>query len=151
LLLEVGRVVRSHGLSGEVVVELSSNRPERVEPGSRLSIGGKWLRVERARPFGKRWLVSFDEVVSREASEALKGELMMAAPLSDPEALWVHELVGAEVVSTGGESLGKVGAVIANPASDLLELESGGLIPVRFVVGREAGSVVVEVPQGLLG
>ena len=33
-LLDVGRVVRPHGLRGDVVVSLVSNRAERSEPGS---------------------------------------------------------------------------------------------------------------------
>jgi len=42
--------------------------------------------------------------------------------------------------------------VEANPASDLLVLESGGLIPLRFVTQRDAaaGTLVVDIPDGLL-
>ena len=62
----------------------------------------------------------------------------------------MHELVGAEVVDTAGVSRGTVVAVEANPASDLLVLEGGGLVPLRFVVSRRPGRVVVDVPAGLL-
>ncbi len=43
-------------------------------------------------------------------------------------------------------------AVEANPASDLMVLESGGLIPVRFVTAHDAaaGTVDVDIPEGLL-
>ena len=43
-------------------------------------------------------------------------------------------------------------AVEANPASDLLVLESGGLIPLRFVTESDAaaGTLVVDIPEGLL-
>jgi 16S rRNA processing protein RimM len=40
-------------------------------------------------------------------------------------------------------------AVQANPASDLLVMEDGNLVPLRFVVRREAGCIVVDVPAGL--
>jgi ribosomal 30S subunit maturation factor RimM len=53
------------------------------------------------------------------------------------------------VRGTQGEQLGVVTAVVANPASDLLELEGGGLIPARFVVEHGAGWAVVDVPPGL--
>jgi hypothetical protein len=45
-----------------------------------------------------------------------------------------------------------VAAVESNPASDLLVLESGGLIPVRFVTGHDpsAHTVDVDIPEGLL-
>ncbi len=41
-------------------------------------------------------------------------------------------------------------AIESNPASDLLVLDGGGLIPLRFVTGREAGRVTVDIPLGLL-
>ena len=74
----------------------------------------------------------------------------------DPDALWVHELVGRHGSSTPpGVDRGRVVAVVANPASDLLELESGALVPLRFVVGgvetTPAGRRVrVDPPEGLL-
>jgi 16S rRNA processing protein RimM len=40
-------------------------------------------------------------------------------------------------------------AVQANPASDLLVMEDGNLVPLRFVLGREEGRLVVDVPAGL--
>ena len=46
--------------------------------------------------------------------------------------------------------LGRVAAVEANPASDLLVLESGALVPMVFVVEAAAGRVVVDPPAGLL-
>jgi 16S rRNA processing protein RimM len=72
-----------------------------------------------------------------------------------PETLWVHEMVGALVVDSSGGSRGHVVSVVENPASDLLELDNGNLVPLRFVSGtlvREDGSRVlqVEAPEGLL-
>jgi hypothetical protein len=47
--------------------------------------------------------------------------------------------------------LGTVEGVEANPASDLLVLDGGVLIPLRFVVASEPGvRITVEVPDGLL-
>jgi 16S rRNA processing protein RimM len=43
-----------------------------------------------------------------------------------------------------------VESVQANPASDLLVLEDGGLIPLTFLVSHEDGRVVVDPPAGLL-
>ncbi len=133
-----------------MVVALVSNRNERLEIGSLLYTPDRELRVASARPFKHRWLVRFDGVSDLEAAERLRDKPLFAPPLSDPDALWVHDLVGSEVRSVSGEALGKVRAVLANPASDLLELEGGGLVPVRFVVEQSRGLVVVDVPEGLL-
>jgi len=149
-LLEVGRVVRPHGLSGEQVVELLTNRPERLEPGTILYADDRELRVQRSRPFKQRWLVVFEGVGDIDAAEQMRDTKLFAPPISDPGTLWVHELVGASVRSVSGEDLGRVTSVLANPASDLLELDRGGLIPARFVVEHGPGTVVVDVPPGLL-
>jgi 16S rRNA processing protein RimM len=76
--------------------------------------------------------------------------VLTAEPLDDPAVLWVHELVGAEVVAPDGTRLGVVAAVEANPASDLLVLDGGGLVPLTFLVSAEEGRVVVDPPAGLL-
>lgn len=149
-LLEVGRVVKPHGLRGEVVVELVTNRRERLAPGSVLATTGRELEVVRSSPHLRRWIVAFAGVDDLAAAEALRDAVLSAPPLDEPDTLWVHELVGAEVVGVDGHHHGVVTAVQANPASDLLVLEGGGLVPLRFVVAHEPGRVVVDVPEGLL-
>jgi 16S rRNA processing protein RimM len=64
--------------------------------------------------------------------------------------LWVHEVVGCEVVDRAGAHIGRVEAVEANPAHDLLVLDSGALVPMPFVVEHSATRVVVDLPDGLL-
>ncbi|MGP0030868.1 MAG: ribosome maturation factor RimM [Acidimicrobiales bacterium] len=154
-LLAVGRVTKAHGLRGEVVVKLWTDRTERLDPGSvltALTTPRRDLTVARARTFGDRWIVEFEGVVERSEAELLRGTELGAPALDVPGALWVHELVGASVVDAAGVALGVVAAVEANPASDLLVLEGGGLIPLRFVVERDvgAGTLVVDLPSGLL-
>ena len=153
-LLEVGRVDRPHGLRGEVVVSLVTNRTERLQPGAELQTADAALVVRRARPFGNRWMVSFEGHGDRDAAERLRGAVLLAAPLEDPAELWVHHLIGAEVICTGGVARGTVTAVQANPASDLLVLEGGGLVPLTFVVSVDGGEgeptrIVVDAPAGL--
>ncbi len=154
MLLDVGRIVKPHGLRGEVVVALITNRSERVAAGATLHGPGGALVVRHARRFEAtgdgRWIVQFDGVASRESAEALRGGLLQAPPLEDPDALWAHQLIGARVVTMAGDDLGRVEAVEANPASDLLVLEGGGLIPLRFVTASEEGRITVDIPAGLL-
>jgi 16S rRNA processing protein RimM len=154
-LLEVGRIVRAHGLKGQVVVELWTNRTERVVPGALLNGSGRELRVKHSSPASpsggrKRWVVSFDGVADRDSAEALRGEVLRAPPIDEPGALWVHELVGREVFDVAGALLGRVEAVQANPASDLLVLGDGRLIPLRFVVETGESGLTVDLPEGLL-
>ncbi len=161
--LEVGRIVKAHGIRGEVVVEAVSNRPERFAAGSVLYAGERALPVRRSSvqggpdPAGRmsraRWIVSFDGVDDRNEAERMRGTVLTGDPLGhddDGDELWVHELVGSELLDPAGRVLGRVAAVEANPASDLLVLESGALVPMVFVVEAAAGRVVVDPPAGLL-
>jgi 16S rRNA processing protein RimM len=158
-LLEVGRVVKAHGLHGEVVVELWTDQTQRLHPGSSLVSPRGALRVASSRLFGgpgggtrDRYLVRFESMGDRTAAESLRGVELSAPPLDVPGTLWVHELVGSVVRDGTGSELGRVAAVESNPASDLMVLESGALIPVRFVTGHDPSghTVDVDIPDGLL-
>ncbi|HJM27246.1 MAG TPA: ribosome maturation factor RimM [Acidimicrobiales bacterium] len=153
VMLEVGRIDRPHGLGGEVVVTLLSTRPERLAPGSRLSTERGPLTVRTSRPHQHRFLVRFDEVPDCESAEQWRSVLLTAEPIEEPDdgTLWAHQLIGARVIDQHGTDHGAVRSVIDNPASDLLELDDGRLVPAVFVVGHVSGEEVrVEVPGGLL-
>lgn len=107
------------------------------------------MLVRASRPHQRDWIVAFEGIADRNTAETLRGLVLRAEPLEDPEALWVHELVGCHVVELDGTERGIVTAVEANPASDLLVLDTGALVPLRFVVSREPGRVVIDPPLGL--
>jgi 16S rRNA processing protein RimM len=150
-LLEVGRVAKPHGLRGEVVVALTTNRPERVAEGTVLHTEQGPLTITASRPHQNRYIVRFAGVDTREAADAIHGLVLSAEPLEDPDALWVHELIGSVVIDQHGTEHGTVTSVEVNPASDLLVLDSGGLVPLTFVVEQADGRITVDVPDGLLG
>ena len=151
-MLQVGAIVKPHGLRGDVIVTLTTNRAERVEPGSVLwSADGRSFVVARSSPHQGRFIVTFEGVSGIGEAESLRSTELFAPPIEDPDALWIHDLIGALVVDTEGAELGLVEGVEANPASDLLVLTGGPLIPLRFVVSSEPGvRVVVDIPDGLL-
>ncbi|HEY6532343.1 MAG TPA: ribosome maturation factor RimM [Acidimicrobiales bacterium] len=151
-LLAVGRIDKAQGLRGEVVVTLTTTETTRIDPGSELLAGDRPVVVAASRPHQHRWVVHFEGVNSREEAEVLARAVLRAeAPEeTDPEDLWVHELIGLSVVESDGTARGVVEAVQDNPASDLLVLDSGALVPLRFLAGRDDdGRLVVEVPPGL--
>lgn len=154
-LLEIGRIVKPHGIRGAVIVSLVTNRLERLAAGSVLTgerASGERLRlqVESSSPHLGRHLVHFAGCSSIEAAEALRDVVLHAEPLESAEdAYYVHELIGTEVIDQHGTARGRVTAVEANPASDLLVVEDRDLVPLRFVVDRRAGQLIVDVPEGL--
>ena len=163
-LLEVGHVAKAHGVRGEVVVELTSERSERVAPGATLFTANRKLVVASARPGGAprdrrrasrstAYLVCFEGVSDRDAAEGLRGAVLRAEPIEGDgdveEGHWVHELVGCVVVDADGTERGRVAQVEANPASDLLVLDGGALVPLTFVVAVTDGRIDVDTPPGL--
>jgi len=97
-----------------------------------------------------RWLVSFEGFHTKEAAESLRGVVLRAAPIDVPGALWIHQMIGADVYDGEGSHIGVVKSVQANPASDLLILEDGRLIPLSFVTAQDSGRLTVNAPSGLL-
>jgi 16S rRNA processing protein RimM len=153
-LREVGRIGRAHGVRGELYVSLITDRVERIAPGARLLAGSQWLTVAESREQQRqRWLVRFDGVDDRTAAEKLTNAILAAEPLADDgdgdDALWVHDLIGSRVVDRQGVDRGTCVAVIDNPAHDILELDSGSLVPVTFVVTCSGGVTTIDPPQGL--
>lgn len=165
--LEIGRVVKPHGIRGEVVVAPVTNRHERFEPGSVHWLahgvgeeeGAQQLWVRKARRHQGRWIVDYEGVADRTAAEDLRGAVLTGDPIDvlDDGEMWVHELVGSRVVDVAHGSRverGRVTAVEVNPAHDLLVLDDGALVPIVFVVEfspdeEEQGVVTVDPPAGL--
>lgn len=158
MTLEVGRITKAHGLKGQVIVDLSTDRTgERTAPGALLFAGddARVLEVAKAGPHKNNWLVSFVGVNSREEAERLQGlrltaDQLDAAELDDPDAVFAHELIGRRLVDQHGVDHGEILSLIDNPASDLLELSDDRLVPLVFYVEHDDAQVSVDVPEGLL-
>ena len=149
-LLEVGHIRRAHGLRGDVFVQLLSDSDARVAPGSELFTDGERLVVESSRiASNRRRVVKFAQITDRTAAEKYANRALRGRPIDDPDALWVHEMIGCRVVETDGSDHGVCVAVLANPAADLLELDSGALVPSNFVVSLDGDTITVDTPDGL--
>jgi 16S rRNA processing protein RimM len=140
----VGRVGRPHGLDGSFVVEDASEDPQRFAPGATLLAGDERVRVENAKRAGNRLVIRLDRAVARgTALEVPASDL----PQPEDDTYYVFQLVGLEVVEEGGRGLGHVRDVVPYAANDVLELDSGVLLPlvedcVRKV-DLDAGRIVV--------
>jgi 16S rRNA processing protein RimM len=143
----VGRVGRPHGLGGAFVVERPSEEAERFAVDAVLHVDGEPARVtESKRGGGGRVVIKLDRPVERgSALEVPKADL----PEPGPDAYYVFQLVGLEVVEEGGRSLGRVADVAGYPANDVLELEGGLALPMVAECVREIdleGRRVVVAP-----
>jgi 16S rRNA processing protein RimM len=138
---------------GDVLVHLTTELTERLAPGSVLATARGPLTVVASSPHQDRWIVRFEEIAGRDAAEGWRGVVLEAEAVDvelAADAFWVHELIGAEVVLVDGSPVGRVEEVEANPASDLLVLDTGALVPVVFITAQAPGRVTIEPPEGLL-
>ena len=149
--LEVGRIIKAHGLRGQVLVDLWSDRHERLAAGETLfSDRGPLIVLAAAIHQKTRFIVSFDRITTREEAERWRGVVLSAPRIDDTGVIWIDQLYGAEVVDQVGQARGVVVDVEANPASDLMVLDSGTLVPLTFVVSVEANRrVEINAPDGL--
>lgn len=151
MLLEVGRITKPHGVRGDVLVLLSTERTSRLDPGSVLQTDRGPLTVVSSSRHQDRWIVQFEGFTDRAEVESWRGVALRAEPLDDQDedVLWVHELVGSTVALVDGDEVGTVMEIESNPASDLLVLDSGALVPVVFITKHEPGRVTIDPPDGL--
>jgi 16S rRNA processing protein RimM len=125
-LVTIGRVVKAHGIRGEVAVDVQTDLPDRFDDGTTVVLGGSPRVIESSRPHQGRLLVRFEGVHDRTQAELLRGRLIEAEPreLEDTDHYFVHELVGMRVV-LDERDLGEVSALIELPPAagyDLLEV-----------------------------
>ncbi|MGW1676761.1 ribosome maturation factor RimM [Saccharopolyspora sp. NPDC002376] len=168
--LAVGRIVRPHGVRGELVVEVLTDSPElRFAPGSVLGTQrrgkgrGQNLIVAAARPHAGRLLLRAEGVDGREAAEDLRGVTLTVTtdvlePIEDPDEFHDHELVGLRAVQVSGDEVGEVSEIVHTPAGELLVLRTADdrevLVPFVAEIVPEidlaAGKLVIDPPEGLL-
>ena len=148
--LEVGRIIKAHGLKGQVLVDLWTDRDERLAVGTELLTDRGALVVEAAAAHQDRFIVSFDLIETREDADRWRGVVLSAPRIIDDDVIWIDQLFGAEVFDEAGVRRGVVVDVEANPASDILVLDTGALVPLTFVTNVEANARIdVDVPEGL--
>jgi len=148
--LEIGRIIKAHGLKGQVLVDLWTDRVERLDPGSELySDRGPLIVKAAAEHQPNRYIVTFDRITNRNESETWRGVVLSAEKLEDDSVIWIDDLFDAEVFENG-VLRGKVVDVEANPASDILILDTGFLVPLTFVTEVAPNErIEVEAPEGL--
>lgn len=159
MLMTAGIIGPAHGLRGEVIVDVRSDDPGIWAPGTLLRLDGETdssLTVLGARTHKGRLLLSFDEIDSRDAAEALRGRTILIEERPEEEAWYPHELEGARVETPSGESLGVLVGLRFGAAQDLLVVRTPrGEVLVPFVralvpeVDAAERRIVVDPPPGL--
>jgi 16S rRNA processing protein RimM len=122
----VGRVGKPHGLDGGFFVDEASDDPERFVAGAELLVGGEPARIVASRLARGRPVIRLDRRVARGATLEVPRS---ALPPAEAGSYYVFQLLGLTVKEEGGRELGRVADVVPGVANDVLELESGVLLP----------------------
>ena len=177
--LIVARVLRAHGVHGELSCEIITEFPERfqktkrvflsppVNPGSMEPLAGtapQPMTVKQARLAPHRGqaevILQLADVSDRDAAEKLRGWLVQvpereAWKLPRGRFYW-HQILGLRVVTSEGETIGTVSEIIETGANDVYVVKSDGrerLIPAvkQFVqeIAPERGEMVVSLLPGM--
>jgi 16S rRNA processing protein RimM len=130
----IGRILRAHGIRGELKVRRSTDLTNRFKPGSNVLLvrGGKDLgefEIERVRVLGELIGVKFRGIESREDADGIKGSDIEVPPADldnlPDDTYYVFDLVGMQVWSDEDQLLGEVTEVAPLPANDVLTVRDG--------------------------
>ena len=160
----VGAIGGAFGVRGEVRLKSFTAEPEAIADYAPLMTedGSRSFAVRITRPITNGLAARLSGVDSKEEADALKGVQLYVPrdrlPALPDDEFYHADLIGLEVVDTGGSVLGRVVAVPSNGAEDLLELRVPGgaatvLLPFTRAcvptVDLAAGRIVADPPEGL--
>ena len=162
--IAIGRILRPHGVRGEVVVEVWTDFPQRFDTIETVYLGNE-MEAEAWQVTNTRWhkdqiLLKLEGCEDRTAAERLRGLLVQipieeAMPLPEGE-YYPHQLVGLDVVTVEGEDLGRLSDVLFTNANEVYvvigprgQILLPAIAEVILKVDLKAGQMVVRLMEGL--
>ena len=124
--LVIGRIIKPHGIRGELKVESFTDTPERFSWLEKVYLeeeNGTPLMVEEVR-FHQNWvLIKFTGIDDRTAAESLRRSWLFvpmdeAVPLAEDE-YFLFQLIGLQVINQHGDQLGEIHDVIETQANNV--------------------------------
>jgi 16S rRNA processing protein RimM len=162
--LAVGKIRRPHGVTGDVLVEIYTDFPERLQAKAKVYAGEKHfpLTIKRQRHHNDGALLNFDGFSTPEQAGRFRNQILYitteeAAELPDGEYFY-HELLGLNVNDETGEPLGEVTEIMQTGANDVYVIKNDAgrelLLPaiseVILEVDLASKSMKVHLLPGLL-
>ena len=165
-MFNIGKIVNTHGIRGEVKVKRISDFEERFAVGETVYLKGEetlfQLSIATHRVHKGFDLIGFEEFDNINDVEKYKGSYLQIkeeqlTELTDHE-FYYHEIIGCEVFTSSGEKLGEIKEILAPGANDVWVVDRPGkkdaLIPyieeVVKAVDISDKKVIIEPMEGLL-
>jgi 16S rRNA processing protein RimM len=144
--LVVGFLRRAHGVRGEIILDIHTDFPERLQSGRKLFVGDKYkpMTLSGARPHAKGMLVKFQGIETPEDAGQLRNQWVYVRATDVPALpegkIYQHELFGFNVVDENDHPLGEVVEILETGANDV------------YVVKDEAGKEILlpAIPSVIL-
>ena len=159
--LAIGRLRRTHGVHGELLMDVLTDFPQRFKVGAEVWIGERHSlqTIASFRTAGNSALISFEGFEDCDKASIFRNQLIYGRQEDAPELnegqYFVHEILGMQVTDESGQLLGKVTEIIATGANDVYivedEMGSEKLIPaiksVVVEVDRQKKVIIVRPPE----
>ncbi|WP_299828181.1 ribosome maturation factor RimM [uncultured Roseobacter sp.] len=160
----VGAIGGAYGVRGELRIKSFCSVPEDIESYSPLATedGSRMFHLALVRPIKNGFVARIVEVSTKEEADALKGTQLFATrdqlPSLPDDEYYHTDLIGLEVLDTGGTLLGQIKTVLDHGAGDLLEVQRPTssetvLLPFTLAavptVDLAAGRIIADPPDGL--
>ena len=163
--IAIGRIVRPHGVRGEVAVVVLTDFSERFDSIEVVYLGDS-LKAEAWQVTAARWhkagvLLSLRGCEDRTAAERLRG-LLVQVPIEEAMSLpegeyYPYELIGLDVATVEGEDLGRISEILFTHANDVYvvigprgQILLPAIADVIVHVDLDEGQIVVRLMEGLV-
>jgi len=155
--LEIGKIINTHGIRGEVKLEPWADSPEQLAAVRTLWLDGV-ARKASSRVHGNFVICKLEQVDSVEAAMTLKNKVVLARRADIPleeGACFVQDLIGLPVLDEAGNQIGVLKDIMEYPAGNvfLVQGKEEHLIPENGGFLREldpvGGKIVVRLIEGM--
>ena len=156
--IEAGRIVNTHGVAGEVKIEVWLDSPQFLKSFKRCFIDGREVKLLSGRVHKGFLIARLEGVEDVNAAMAMKGRTVFIdrADARLPKgAFFLQDIIGASVVDEQGREIGKLTDVMETPASNVYVVkgETEHLIPAvpEFIMSTDAenGIITVHLIEGM--
>lgn len=159
--LTIGKLQRTHGVKGEILMEVLTDFPDRIAAGNVVYIGShhKEYTISSIRRAGDRLLVSFTGLSDCDQVSILRNQIVTIktedANMLPEGEFYHHEIIGMQVFDESDELIGSITEILVTGANDVYVItnESGEevLFPaiksVILFADRQSNKMVVRLPE----
>ena len=159
--ITIGKILSPWGIKGQLNVEVATDFPQRFAPSSKVYINQQPTTIDSVEWYKGKVIIKLNTIDSIEDAKKLRGQLVeihYSQLQLLPEGQYYHfQLIGLEVQTTQGESLGKITEILTTPSNDTYVVDGTRgeiLIPatedVIKSIDLDKGCLVIEPIKGLL-